>query len=165
MLYRDSPTIEVTLTVPATPHDVWSLVTDIGFPVRHSTELQAVQWLGDSDGVRVGARFRGTSSHPATGEWSTECLVTEVDPPRRWVWQVCGSDDDPVATWAFEVEPARDGVLVRQWARMGPGPSGLTPAIRASPEKEARIVARRLEQWRTSMTANLEGLRQDLQRS
>jgi hypothetical protein len=63
------------------------------------------------------------------------------------------------ATWAFEVEPASDGVLVRQWARMGPGPSGLTPAIVAQPEKEARIVSRRLAEWQQNMAANLEQIR------
>ena len=62
---------------------------------------------------------------------------------RRWVYNVVGPDGAS-ATWAFEVEPTSDGVLIRQWARMGPGPSGLTPAIAAMPDKEARIVANRL---------------------
>jgi hypothetical protein len=57
------------------------------------------------------------------------------------------------------VEPASDGVLVRQWARMGPGPSGLTPAITAQPEKEARIVSRRLAEWQHNMQANLDHIR------
>jgi len=171
MLYRDCPTVEVTLRVSAPAQEVWSRVTDIGFPVRYSTELQAARWLegvdgsDGADGLHVGARFTGSSSQPAFGEWSTQCVVTEVDPERRWVWQVDGADGEPAATWGFEVEPGPDGVLVRQWGRMGPGRSGLTPAILASPQKEARIVARRLEQWRTSMAANLEGLRQELEHS
>jgi hypothetical protein len=45
------------------------------------------------------------------------------------------------------VEPASDGVLIRQWGRMGPGPSGLTPAILAQPDKEARVIVRRLSEW------------------
>jgi hypothetical protein len=57
------------------------------------------------------------------------------------------------------VEPASDGVLIRQWARMGPGPSGLTPAIVAQPEKEARIVSRRLSEWQKNMQANLDWVR------
>jgi hypothetical protein len=59
------------------------------------------------------------------------------------------------ATWGFEVEPSSNGSIVRQWARMGPGASGLTFAITAQPNKEARIVARRLEEWLTNMQANL----------
>ncbi len=63
------------------------------------------------------------------------------------------------ATWGFEVEPTSDGVLIRQWGRMGPGPSGLTPGIAAQPDKEARIVARRLSEWQQNMQANLDWIR------
>ncbi|HYP94656.1 MAG TPA: hypothetical protein VER34_16405 [Mycobacterium sp.] len=45
------------------------------------------------------------------------------------------------------MEPAGDGVLIRQWGRMGPGPSGLTPAILAQPDKEAREIVRWLSEW------------------
>jgi hypothetical protein len=44
---------------------------------------------------------------------------------------------------------------------MGPGPSGLTPAIIAQPEKEARIVSRRLSEWQKNMAANLEQIRSE----
>ena len=67
--------------------------------------------------------------------------------------------DGASATWAFEVEPTSDGVLIRQWARMGPGPSGLTPAIASMPDKEARIVANRLAEWQQNMRANLDWIR------
>ena len=63
-----------------------------------------------------------------------------------------------MATWGFEVEPGRDATTVRQWARMGPAPSGLAVAIAAMPEKEGRIVARRLEEWAAGITANLDGI-------
>ncbi len=42
---------------------------------------------------------------------------------------------------------------------MGPGPSGLTPAIEAQPDKEERIVARRLDEWRTNMQATVDGIK------
>jgi hypothetical protein len=47
---------------------------------------------------------------------------------------------------------------------MGPGPSGLTPAITAQPAKEARIVARRLAEWQRNMQANLEWISAQLKR-
>ncbi len=47
---------------------------------------------------------------------------------------------------------------MRQWERMGPAPSGLTAASVAMPAKEARIVAGRVEEWRTGMTATLVGI-------
>lgn len=42
---------------------------------------------------------------------------------------------------------------------MGPGPSGLTPVIEQMPEHEEAIVATRLEEWTTNMTATVEGIK------
>jgi len=153
--YRDQPTIEVTQRVRCDVRTAWEFVTDIGLPARCSSELEAAEWLDDATSVQVGARFQGRNRHKAMGEWATVCEVVEVEPERRWVYNVVGPHD-VIATWGFEVEPASDGVLIRQWARMGPGPSGLSPAIAAQPEKEARIVARRLSDWQQNMQANLD---------
>jgi hypothetical protein len=158
MRYRDQPTIEVTQRVRCDLATAWDLVTDIGLSARCSSELQAVDWLDGATTVGVGARFYGRSKHEAFGDWSTVCEVVEVEDQRRWVYDVTGPEGVG-ARWAFEVEPTSDGVLVRQWARMGPGPSGLTPAIVAQPEKEARIVTRRLAEWQQNMQANLEWVR------
>jgi len=46
---------------------------------------------------------------------------------------------------------------------MGPGPSGLTVGIAAQPDKEARIVARRLSEWQQNMQANLEWIRSQVE--
>lgn len=158
MRYSDQPTVEVTQRVKCDVPTAWKLVTDIGLPARCSTELQSVDWLGDADGVKVGARFRGSNQNEALGAWQTECEVVEVDECRRWVWHALGPAG-VMATWAFEVEPTSDGVLIRQWARMGPGPSGLTYAITAKPDLEGRIVAKRLAEWGQNMQRNLDCLR------
>jgi hypothetical protein len=163
MRYRDQPTIEVTQRVRCDVRTAWTYVTEIDLPAQCSTELQAVDWLGDADGVTVGARFRGGSSHDAFGDWETVCEVVEVEHQRRWVWNVIGPDGVGT-TWGFEVEPASDGVLIRQWGRMSPGPSGPTPAILAQPDKEARIVARRLSEWQQNMQANLDWIRAHVKR-
>jgi len=161
MRYRDQPTVEVTERVRCDVAAVWDLVTDIGLPARCSPELQSVEWLGDDDRVRVGARFRGRNHNDALGTWEADCEVVEVEDSgdvRRWVWNVL-VPDGVGATWAFEVEPSSDGALVRQWARMGPDPSGLSIAIAASPQLEARIVTRRLADWEQGMRANLNYVR------
>ena len=110
----------------------------------------------------VGARFRGRNKHDAFGEWEAVCEVVEVEDQRRGVWNVLAADGIG-ATWGFEVEPASDGVLIRQWGRMGPGTSGLSVGIAAQPEKEARIVARRLSEWQQNMQANLEWIRSQVE--
>lgn len=158
MRYRDSPTIEVTQRVRCDVATAWRYVTDITLPARCSAELQSAEWLKGASGVAVGARFRGRNSNEAIGEWETVCEVAEVEDQRRWVWNVLGQGA-PVATWGFEVEPTSDGVLIRQWARLGPAPSGLSFAIAAQPDKEARIIAGRLADWQRNMVANLEWIR------
>ena len=158
MRYRDQPTIEVTQLVDCDVPTAWSYVTDITLPARCSAELQSVEWLDGADRVDVGARFRGRNRNDAIGNWETVCEVVEVEPQRRWVWNVLGNGG-AVATWGFEVEPASTGALIRQWARMGPAPSGLSAPIAAQPDKEARIVARRLGDWQRNLAANLEWIR------
>ncbi|ORV13615.1 SRPBCC family protein [Mycobacterium celatum] len=158
MRYRDCPTVEVSERIVGDPAEIWAVITDVTLPARFSTELQKVEWLDGADHVTVGARFRGYSSHPSFGQWHTDCRVVEVEDHTRWVWEVEG-DGQASATWGFELDPTRDGAIVRQWARMGPGPSGLSPAIAAMPEKEGRIVARRLAEWEAGIRANLAGIK------
>jgi hypothetical protein len=43
---------------------------------------------------------------------------------------------------------------------LGPGPSGLTPAIEARPDKEERIVARRLAEHEANMQRCLAGIKE-----
>ena len=154
MRHRDQPTVEATPRLSCDADTAWRFVTDITLPARVSTELEAVEWLDGADHVAVGARFKGRNRHEAFGEWETVCEIVEVEPGRRWVWNVV-HPGGVGATWGFEVEPTSSGSLVRQWGRMGPGASGTTVAIAAQPDKEARIVARRLEEWLTNMRANL----------
>ena len=158
MRYRDQPTIEVAQRVRCDVATAWAFVTDITLPARCSAELQAVEWIDGSDGIAVGARFRGRNKHVAFGEWEAVCEVVEVEDQRRWVWNVQGGDGIG-ATWGFEIEPASDGVLIRQWGRMGPGTTGLSVGIAAQPDKEGRIVARRLSEWQQNMQANLDWIK------
>lgn len=160
MRYADGPTAEASIEIEAPPDAVWALVTDLDVPAQFSDEYQGGEWL-DIAGAAPGARFVGHNHHSGTGrDWSTESVVTECEPGRVFAWDV-GGTEPPAATWRFELEPV-DGsrrTLLRQWARMGPGPSGLTPAIEARPDKEERIVERRLEEWTRNMQATVAGIK------
>ncbi len=158
MRLRDNPIIEVTRKLPCTPQRAWELVTDIALPTAAEGELQRVEWLDGADAVAEGARFRGYNRSDELGEWHTDAVITEVEPGRRWVWSVCVGEGAPWATWGFEVDPAREGALVRQWARVGDGASPFAAFVAAQPEKEARIIDYRLGVWRAGMEANLDEL-------
>lgn len=164
MRYRDLPSIEVSARMSATPEAVWAVLSDITFPCRFSPELQDVAWA-DGDAAAppvIGRRFRGRSINDALGEWTTEAEILELEPLRRFVWHTI-VDGETSARWGFEIDPTSDGVIVRQWGRMGPGLNGITMAIAAMPDKEPRIIAGRLREWSEAMRANLDGLRQLLE--
>lgn len=134
---------------------VWELVADIQLPARFSTEFQGADWL-DTPGR--GARFVGRSKHKAFGEWQTTCTVTDYDPDHVFAWRV-GAEDKPSARWRFSLEAAGDSTQLTYWMRMGPGWSGICVAIERMPDKESRIVTRRLEEMRTNMAATIAGIR------
>lgn len=157
MKYADEPVAQVEITIDAPVERIWNLVTDIDLPARFSSEFLGAHWADDARGV--GARFVGRNHHKAMGEWETVSYVSRHEPMRVFAWSVTDLDY-PSSTWWFELEPGDDGVLLRHGGRMGPAPSGLTIAITAMPDKEERIVARRLEEFEANMRATVEGIKQ-----
>ena len=151
MKYSDGPSIEVETYVEAPPEVVWDLVSDVTTPVRFSSELQEVTWIDDR-------HFRGRSRHPAIGEWETVSTVVAHQPGEVFAW-VVGDAEHPSAQWRFSLKADGSGTRLRQWMRMGPAPSGLNAAIEARPDKEERIIARRLDEHRTNMEATIAGIR------
>ncbi len=124
----------------------WTYVTGVDLPAQCSTELQAVDWLGDTDGVTVGARFRGRSSHDAFGDWVTVCEVVEVEDQRPW-----GLERHRPRRCRRDVG-VRGGTGQRRRADPPVGPDGSGTVGTHSgnpcqPDKEAREIVRRLSEW------------------
>lgn len=156
MRYADGPTVELEVLIDAPIEQVWAAVVDIELPARFSSEFQGAEWLDEGPGP--GARFLGRNHHDALGDWETTSWIVRCEPLREFSWAVSDADD-PSATWWFVLEPDGNRVRLRQGGRMGPAPSGLTHAITAMPDKEERIVARRLEEWERNIRANLDGIK------
>ncbi len=157
MKYADGPTVEADVLVAAPIGRVWGLVSDIGLPARFSVELLGARWIDDTP--KVGARFVGRSHHDAMGDWETTSFVARYDPPRAFEWAV--SDlEEPSASWWFDLDEEAAGTRLRQGMRMGPAPSGLSIAINAMPDKEERIIARRLVEHERNIQATLGGIKQ-----
>jgi hypothetical protein len=156
MRYAEGPTAEADILIDAPLETVWELVTDINLPAQFSNEFRGATWT--DAGPALGARFVGCNWHKALGEWETVSIVNRFEPTRVFGW--CVTDvDEPSSTWWFELTALPEGVRLSQRARMGPAPSGLNIAINAMPEKEERIVARRLEEFEANMRATLEGIK------
>jgi len=158
MRYADGPEMIVSVEIEAPVATVWGLVTDINLPARFSDEFQGAEWLDAPHGPALGATFRGRNHIQRIGGWEVVCTVTEFESERRFGWAV-GDLAAPAARWRFELEPIGSGTLLRQWAHMGPGQSGLTPRIEAHPEREEAIVEMRLETWKRNMEATIGGIK------
>ncbi|MDD7927114.1 SRPBCC family protein [Actinomycetospora chibensis] len=169
MRYAEGPTVEASVHVAAPPERVWPLVRDIGVVADSSEELQEAHWLpapeGPADGELpdVGHRFRGRNSHPQVGEWETVSEVVECDEARCFAWAVM-DPANPSALWRFTLAPADGGTELRQWAQLGPGPSNLTTVIERMPDKEERIVAGRLKEFRRSIERTLAAIKEHAER-
>ena len=159
MRHADRPTFDEQITVAAPPEAIWPLVSDPAFLVGPTEELKAAEWVDpDGDTPQVGWKFVGTNANKYFGEWQTTSTVVECDAPHVFAWAV-GDLSEPNTCWRFSLEPTDDGTVVTQSGRLGVGESGLHQAIRDAPDKEERIVARRIEQFRASMRATLDAVK------
>jgi hypothetical protein len=156
--YADCPTTEAEAVIAARPAIVWALVCDIQTPAEFSSEFQGGKWLDGVTGPALGAKFRGRNFHEARGSWETVSTICEFEPERIFGWAV-GDPDVPAAQWRFTLEPAGSGTRIRQWMQMGPGESGISELIRQMPDKEHRILRRRLAEHQANMTATLAGIK------
>jgi Polyketide cyclase / dehydrase and lipid transport len=156
--YADCPTTEAEARIEAPPSAVWKLVCDIQTPAEFSSEFQGGQWLDGVTSPALGARFRGRNHHEARGSWETVSTICEFEPERIFGWAV-GDPDVPAARWRFTLEPDGSGTRIRQWMQIGPGESGISELIATMPDKEHRILRRRLAEHHANMTATLAGIK------
>jgi hypothetical protein len=156
--YADCPTTEAELRIEAPPGAVWRLICDIQTPAEFSSEFQGGEWLDGAVAPALGARFRGRNFHEARGAWETVSTVCEFESERVFGWAV-GDPQVPAARWRFTLEPDGSGTVIRQWMQMGPGESGVSELIAQMPDKEHRILRRRLAEHQANMIATLAGIK------
>lgn len=157
MCLADQPGTWVAVDIAAPPEVVWSLVTDIEVPARFSDELQTARW--DGDGPALGASFVGRSRHEAIGEWEVRSYVEDYEPLRSFGWATL-DPQHPGSRWRFDLDPIEAGTRLHHSMSMGPAPSGISIAIEAMPDKEPRILHRRVGEHHANMTRTVEGIRQ-----
>ncbi len=154
--YADGPTAQVEIEIATPPGDVWPLLCDINLPGSFSREFLRAEWI--DEGPALGATFRGYNRHEVVGEWNVVCTVTALEPEATFEWTV-GDVTNKAARWRFDLAGSESGSSLRFSAEMGPGPSGLTPAIERMPDREDDIVARRIGEWTDNMRRTVEGIK------
>jgi uncharacterized protein YndB with AHSA1/START domain len=122
----------LTVTVAASPENVYALVSDVAGSPQWSKECTEVRWLGGINGPVVGARFRGHNRRRAD-RWSTVCEVVTADPGREFSFQTLMAGR-PATKWTFSlaVSPGGDA-------------SELTEAVEQL--REASLVRRACWRW------------------
>jgi uncharacterized protein YndB with AHSA1/START domain len=158
MRYSDCPTAEASVRIQAPPERVWAIVSDITLMAELSDEVEKVEWVEGGDPPEVGDVFRGHNAHPRVGRWTTSNRIATCEAGRAFGWDT-GDPAAPAASWRFELSPAAGGTLLRQWARLGPGWSNLVAIIEKMPDREEQIVARRLQDFRSGIDANLAAIK------
>lgn len=160
MRFVEKPSAQVEVRIAAPPEALWPLVTDISLPARFSEEFEGGEWVDGATAAELGARFRGRNTHTAIGSWETTSIVFVCDENRCFGWKV-NDLEAPGASWQFELEPDETGQVttLRQSVELGPGPSGITVAIGRMPDKEERIIERRLAEHVRNMSATIEGIK------
>ncbi|MGA2432223.1 MAG: SRPBCC family protein [Acidimicrobiales bacterium] len=152
----DEPGTWVEIEVSAPPSTLWAIVTDINLPSRFSGEFLGAEWTGG--GPAIGASFIGRSHHPAMGEWEVESLVDHFEIDRSFGWATV-NPRVPGSRWRFDLTANPEGTLLRFSMSMGPGPSGISFAINAMPEKEPRILFKRILEHHANMYRTVEGIK------
>lgn len=153
----DGPGTVVEVDIDAPIEAVWNLMTDISFGAAFSEEFVGARWADGRLGPAMGAEFIGSNVHAAIGEWDVSCFVNRYVKHQEFGW-VTSDPDNPGARWCFEVQPIAGASRLRYSLVIGPGPSGISRAIAAMPEKEPRILSRRVEEHRTNMQAVVNGM-------
>ena len=156
----ERPGVTVEIDVDAPPAKVWSLISDINVSAQFSEEFQGAEWAEGHHRPTIGAQFVGTNRHPAIGEWQTTSTITEFVEYTRFGWAVGEDEETAAARWRWEIDELHGHrCRLRHTVRLGPGPSGLTPAIEAMPDKEALIVDRRQQEHLANMRRCVEGVK------
>ncbi len=157
--HADGPGTMVEVDIDATPEAVWPLVSDISFGASVSTEFLGARWSPgvDPSHPAVGDQFIGTNTHPAIGTWDVPCFISHYERDRSFGW-VTSDPANPGAQWRFDLEPIAGKTRLRYRVVIGPGPSGISAAIEAMPDKEPRILQRRVEEHRGNMTAVIQAI-------
>ncbi|OBK68766.1 cyclase [Mycobacterium sp. 1165178.9] len=111
-----------TVHMAAPAAKIWDLIADVRNTGKFSPEVFEAEWLGDSTGPALGAKFRGHVKRNEMGPvyWTT-CKVTACEPGREFGFAVLLGDRS-VNNWHYRLAPSGSGTDVTESFRLNPAP-------------------------------------------
>ena len=156
VVFADGPGTWVAEVIGGPTSAVWAAVIDLDMPARFSDEYLGGAWTGG--GPALGASFIGRNRNEFIGEWELESFVDVFEEGRTFGWAT-SNPEAPGARWRFHLEPDGEDTILRFDVTIGPGMSGLTMAIASMPDKEERIIHRRIDGLNANMRRTVEGIK------
>ena len=101
--------ISTTITIAATPENVWAVLTDLASYSQWHPMYQAA-----TGHLAAGSTLTITSSHPGSGRPMTakvKVMTAEPDTELRWVSRMLGL---PISERTFRLSPTADGTSLEQ---------------------------------------------------
>lgn len=104
----------VEVVTPATPGQVWVVLSDVTRTGEWSHETVASEWVDGATGPVVGARFRGRNE-AGRFRWGRVCEIVTLEPERGLQFRTIPTRRYPDSTmWTFELSPADGGTRIVQ---------------------------------------------------
>ncbi|HWE90530.1 MAG TPA: SRPBCC family protein [Pseudonocardiaceae bacterium] len=119
LITRDKPIATGRVTISAAPAEVYSLISDPPTMIQFAEEAYRATWLAGATEAAVGAQFRGFNRN-GRRRWVTTCEITELEPERRFAYEVNTPFNVPISRWQYDIEPADQGCVVTEsnWLRV-----------------------------------------------
>ncbi|WP_157979807.1 SRPBCC family protein [Kribbella monticola] len=106
------PDFEASITVDATPADLYALISDLPRMGEWSTECTRVTWLRSTTYAVPGARFIGHNRAGAI-RWFPQGVVVDADPGRRFSFRIHFGPIQ-VASWSYDLTATPTGCQVTE---------------------------------------------------
>lgn len=102
-----------SITINATPQQVWAAIADVTRMGEWSPECVACRWVDAATGPAIGARFEGDNEARVFGRvakrWTTVSEVSGCEPGRLFEFVAEG-----MSTWRYDLEPLGTGTKVTE---------------------------------------------------
>jgi uncharacterized protein YndB with AHSA1/START domain len=99
--------VEMSVSIKASPAEIWQLIGDPTRMGEWSPECQKVQWMGGTTQPALNARFKGHNRY-GWRRWSTHGTIVRYEPEREIFWDV-DLPLLPIAHWEYRIVPDPDG--------------------------------------------------------